>query len=279
MKIQVRHEDTSGGDVWGVQDNNKDPRASIVYQYDMAAGRHDILHPFRQLLRVYENTPVCRATFREMYWRLAAGYDEMMKGNFLALSLPVTGGESDFWEALLIESCRYGPPSKGGKPQLTIGFRLLGGKYAGLIFTQNITYFMWCRKIAKEIGFPMYQRTHYNELVRCCFVGHVMLEKWGDRLSARVSEFHVTSGVKSFNKLIRDGRDEECQYEGYTWPCYKCARGYADTGDVQCKHAVRPYALVKKECPQCGRETFFDLDSGSQICVSCQAAPFKRLEG
>ena len=277
LDLPQSYEDTTGGDVHAVSDRNTG-KSQLVDHYNKGNRSHDELIPFRQLLAGYDGREMTIGTLWDILWRLVAGRDEMLKGETLAPALPAAGQPEDFWEGLFVESCGYAPPTLKGKLQLALRFRIMGGRYGGLRFDQNITYFMVVRKIAKEIGFPKYKRTHYNELVKCVFIGHVLLEKRGDRLVPRVDEYHVTDSVKRINTGVRKKRSQPCNYQGYTWPCYQCSRGYLEAGLVRCEKAVRPYALVRKPCLQCQRESFFDLDSGSKVCVSCQAAPYKRLE-
>lgn len=277
LRIREDLKDTTGGDVHGVGETNTG-KAQLVERFKKVNRSYDYMSPFNQLLRVYSQSAISIDTLWNIAWRLAAGRDEMAAGHNLATTLPATGQPEDFWEGLFIESCRYGPPTRKGKLQLTLSFRIMGGRYAGLRFEQNITYFMVVRKIAREIGFPRYGSTHYNELVKCVFIGHVMLEPWGDKLTPRVSEYHVTSVVKKLNMDIRKERKKPCRYAGYTWPCHKCSRGYMEPGLLRCNKAVRPRALVVKACPACGKESFFDLDSGSKVCVGCQAAPYRLLD-
>ena len=277
LDLRQAQEDTTGGDVWGAGDHNPD-NSQLVDAYNVVNCSHDLTLPFKQLLSWYDQRPATMDALWNIGWRLSAGYDWMMGGQALAQALPVAGPPEEFWEGLFIESCGYGPPTMKGKPQLTLNFRILGGKYAGLRFSQNITYFIVTRKIACEIGFPKFKKTHYSELVKCIFIGRVVLENRGDKLVPRVSEYHVTTGVKSFNMRVRKKRNEPCPYEGYTWPCHRCSRGYAEIGPTSCSRAVQPQALVRRPCPQCNRDSFFDPSSESKVCVSCQAAPYKRLE-
>jgi hypothetical protein len=277
LKVREDLKDTTGGDVHGVSDTNTG-KAQLVECFDRVNRSHDHTQHFNRMLQAYDQSSISIDTLWNIAWRLAAGRDEMVADRGLAPGIPGIGQPDDFWEGLFIESCRYGPPTRKGKLQLTLSFRIMGGKYAGLRFEQNITYFMVVSKIAKEIGFPRYRNTHYNELVKCVFIGHVMLEAWGDRLMPRVSEYHVTSVVKKLNMDIRKERSKSCRYAGYTWPCHRCFRGYVDDGLAKCDNAVRPRALVAKLCSKCGKESFFDLDSGSQVCVGCQAAPYRLLD-
>ena len=277
LQFNCAQEETTGGDVWGAGDHNTD-KGQLVDEYDKASGRQDETVPFRQLLSWYDKQPITWEAMWDIGWRLAAGCDEMLAGHTLAQSLPVAGQPEDFWEGLFIESCGYGPLTAKGKLQLSLCFRIMGGKYAGLRFRQNITYFMVVRKIAREIGFPKYKKTHYSELVKCVFIGHVLFEPRGDKLAPRVSEYHVTTGVQSLNTSVRKQRNAPCPYKGYTWPCYRCSRGYAEIGPSSCARAVQPKALVLRLCPQCNKESFFDPTSESKVCVGCQAAPYKRLE-
>jgi len=277
LHIREDREDTTGDDVNGVSDTNTG-KAQLVERFKKVNRSHDYLAPFNQLLRGYDQCDISINTLWDIAWRLAAGRDEMVAERSLAMALPTAGQPEDFWEGLFIESCRYGPPTRKGKLQLTLGFRVMGGKYAGLRFEQNITYFMVVGRIAKEIGFPRYGNTHYNELIKCVFIGHVMLEPWGDKLTPRINEYHVTSVVKKLNMAIRNERKEPCRYAEYTWPCHRCSRGYVEPGLLRCHRAVRPRALVTKPCPGCQKDSFFDLDSGSRFCVGCQAAPYRLLD-
>lgn len=272
LRITDDHEDLSQEDVWGVHD------ADLVDEFDLYVKGHDELRPFKEMLFRYSGREPTTKLVREIVWRVATGFEDMLNGTMMAAEIPRNGPPEEFWAGLFIESCGYGPPSRKGKLQLTLRFRLMSGKYAGLYFDQNIVYFVVVRKIAKEIGFPLYKKTHYNELVQCVFEGLVKLEQWGgDRLSPRVSEYRITPRVKTFNMGVRKARKADCHIQGYNWPCYSCSRGYADNS-VYCERAVRPDALVRKTCPQCGRSSFFEAEGNSPVCISCQAKPYKLLE-
>jgi len=277
LEIRKEYKDTTGGDTTALGDKNTD-ESHISVQYDKQARHDDPALPVQQLLLGYTGCSVTTETYRNILWRLSAGRETMARREFLLPALPTTGEPDSFWEGLFIESCGYAPPTAKGKLQLALSFRIMGGKYAGLRFEQNIPYFMVIFKIAKEIGFPKYKRTHYNELVKCVFIGNVVFEKRGGRLLPRVSEYHVTSAVKNLNTKLRKERAEPCKYIDYTWACHKCSCGYDDMESGRCERAVRPDALVRKPCPQCQKNSFFDANSTSAVCVGCQALPYKLLE-
>ena len=265
-------------DGYGLHVRDTAQEEQITYQYLREVSGTDRLLPFKEMLLWYTGRTITRELISTIYWRLAAGRDWMLKGRFMAHDFPASGRTTQFWTGLHISSCGYGPLTKNGKLQLTLGFRAMSGPYAGLTFTQHIPYFVVTRKIAKEIGFPVYQKTHYNELVQCVFVGYVSLDLWGDRLTPKVIEYHVSSMASKINRDLRRRRAEECQHAGYTWPCYQCPRGYADTANRYCYRAVRPFALQLKLCPQCNQQSYFDVAVGSSVCVSCQARPFKFID-
>lgn len=216
-----------------------------------------------------------RMTMRDITWRVAAGYDNFMAGIQMKSELPVDTRE---WVGLRIEQCCYSRPFKNGKTSLALFFRFLSGSCAGLMFNQRLPYRYATHVLAKEIGWPRFDKVSPGELVQACLVGEVAFDAKGPRLE----EIHPASTVIRHNRTLRiersipvTGERKRCP-GGYAFPCHECSRGYESSGLNGCRLATRPLAYAKATCPKCRRLSFFEQWPRSQVCVFCEQRTARR---
>ena len=160
--------------------------------------------------------------------------------------------------------------SKTGKVQLVLSFRILDGPYGGLAFKQYMPYRFVTAILAKDIGFPRFKGLHYLEMAGMWFVGLLVSDKWGPRLS----EFSPTSASLDHNRKLRASRKMPCLRD-FECVCHKCIVGY--DGDNPCIRAVHRFTFDKSWCPCCEHESYFDPAADSRICVVCTGKKFREL--
>ena len=210
-----------------------------------------------------------RMLIRDITWRVAAGYDNFVAG-IQADSTMHTGSRE--WVGLRIEQCCYGRPFKSGKTGLLVFFRILSGSFAGLLFSQNLPFRYVTGVLAKEIGWPRFNRVYHGELVQACLVGEVAFEARG----AKLEEIHPASTIIRHNRTLRterkvpaSGPRKRCP-GSYDFPCHECSRGYESPGEDGCILATHPLAYARTECSMCKRVSFFEQWPRAKVCVLCQ---------
>jgi hypothetical protein len=257
-------------------------RTDMTQRYSLKVGAVDEYAPHAEMLLWFYGQFIDRFMLYEICWRLAAGHEWMQTGGRMRREFPETE-IGEHWIGVHVDAVRYGPPTmpkkRGevtipGKPQFTVDFRLLGGPFAGLVVKQNIPYNGVVFHLAKSLGFPAFQKTHFNELVQCVFVGRLAIEG-KTRKFPRIVEFFVSSGTKTFNSALRRDRAKPCPRK-FVHVCHRCPVGYL--GLDACKNATRPVPVIKKHCSGCDKIAMFDPLSKSETCLACEGAPFKLLE-
>jgi hypothetical protein len=227
----------------------------------------DAFPPLREILTPYYGKKLDHVTADPLAWRLAAGRDTMAKGEFL---LDVFMPCEPYWTGLRIEDCHHAIPSKEGKPMIELVLRVYDGVFAGLRFSQKIPYKFVIAKLARDIGMPVYQKVHKNELVQCHFAGLIGYDR-----GPRVSEFHTSPGIRTFNSKIRKERAKPC-IKGYKWLCHQCTMGYLRMEDKEdsklfCPRGTHSMTFKKQACPQCHKEeAWFDPALNSGVCIECK---------
>jgi len=223
------------------------------------------------LLGTYYGKKVTPALVSNMYWRLAAGMDRLVKQEplYAAFTVPC-----DEWVPARIEDILYGRPSlRTGAPTLAFVFRLLDGCYAGLSFTQVLSY-KFCLAIQRDIGLPR-SRLHKNEYALTWLAARLLV------LSAesgpRLEEFDPTPTVQTHNRSLYKSRKEPCGY-GWSWPCLKCSLGHSRANDLfstggpsfRCPRATHSIAWRKRGCGECSKEGWFDVADTGSTCIGCR---------
>lgn len=218
---------------------------------------------------MHVNKYIDRMLMREITWRVAAGYE-----NFLADVQPMNTIRANAreWVGLQIEQCCNSAPFRSGKSSLMLYFRILGGSFAGLSFSQKVPYKYAVGVLAKEIGWPRYKGVHPGELVQACLVGEVAFSPKG----ARLEEIHPASSIIRHNRTLRTERKVPEQGQrrrcpgNYDFPCHECSRGYESGGHDGCILATHPLAYARKECEVCKRVSFFETWPKGKICILCE---------
>ena len=257
-------------------------KSGATQRYAMMLDAYDTFAPHIELLSWYYGQKMDLPLLWDLCWRLAAGQEHMKAGQRMAQAFP-TVEIAEQWVGLHIDSVRYGPPTAPkqlgprtvpGKPQLILDFRVLSGCFGGLKVTQNIPYAGVVFHLAKQLGFPVFKKTHYNELVQCVFIGKLGIVGGGQKFP-RISEFFISDATRTYNAKLRRARAETC-YRGYPQACHRCPVGYL--GASACMNATRALAVVQQECPVCGKMSVFDPLSQAKACLACEGLLFKRLE-
>jgi ribosomal protein S27E len=219
---------------------------------------------FASLLLHYHNRTLTRELSSEIAWRVAGGLQLLSNGRFLEKGFT---RYAPTWLPLRIEGCKHS--RFGNKTSTEVTFRILSGCFAGLTFTQLISYKYLVNKIAKDIGFPAYKKANKNELALCWLVGLVSTD---DPTRPRVEEFFASSSVLSHNRDLRKARAKPCIF-GYSWLCHECTIGHsvgpANNQYLTCPRGTHQATFVEKECKKCHNQGWFDPTSSSVICLGC----------
>jgi hypothetical protein len=218
---------------------------------------------------IHCNAWLDRMTIRDITWRVAAGYDNFVAGIQTESKLHTGVRE---WVGLRIEQCYYGRPFKSGKTSLLVFFRILSGSFAGLLFSQRLPFRYVTGVLAKEIGWPRFNKVYPGEIVQACLVGEVAFAEKGTKLE----EIYPASTVIRHNRTLRkerkvpiSGPRKRCP-GNYDFPCHECSRGYESPGEDGCMLATHPLAYAKADCSVCKRTSFFEQWPRAQICVRCE---------
>lgn len=205
----------------------------------------------------------------ELAWRLAARAKRMVAGLPLSRSFELC---EPHWVGLKIEDCHHSKPSKEGKPMLALTMRIYDGRFAGMSFRQRMPYRFVIAKLARDIGFQVFRKVHKNELVGCHFGG---LLDTTEREYPRITEFYAPMSVANFNRASRKDRAEAC-LKGHLWLCHQCTLGHLVCDDQEknshmyCRRGTHSRTFVKKDCPRCHKEEWFDPASPGVVCMGCR---------
>jgi len=202
-----------------------------------------------------------------LVWRLAAGAEWLKQGCAIE---GVFRKVPPHWAPILIEDCQYVPRNQMRDETVKVFMRVLGGRFAGLPFSQKWPYRYHVHVVAKELGFPLYETSNYRELTRMRMVG--LLDTSNLRYVSVVEVFG-SSGAKNYNKKLMKLR-ATCHF-GYKWACYQCSLGY--TGTKSCSHATHSQGFEQRPCSRCSKtDAWFDPASDYPYCLSCLAADKRR---
>ncbi len=211
----------------------------------------------------YYGRPLREPELEELTWRLAASYDLLQQGGSGQARFVLSQPE---WVPLLIEDCAYTSPSQSGKTRISVTFRLLGGRFAGLRFSQALNHVYLTRVLAPEIGFPRFSSLHHGELVQC-WLGSEFNVPEPERPA--IQDVYGTSVAIEHNRQLRKIRDEPCP-KGYDWACHKCPVGYEYPDG--CPRATHTKTFVRRPCEECRSEkAYFDPSRNDKRCVVCNA--------
>jgi len=221
----------------------------------------------RILLSKYYGQVLDYKSGSSLAWRIAAGAKLMAKGiSTLGEFCPC----DSYWTGLRIDEVNHVHPSKEGKPMLELVLRIYDGIFAGLRFTQRMPYRFVIAKLARDIGFQIYQKVHKNELVGAHFGGLLTCDSSGPR----IAEFYSSMSINKANRDVRKDRTLPC-LKGYRWLCHQCTIGYMKCDDNQnsawwCPRGTHSTTFVKQTCPACLKEAWFDPALNSKICIECK---------
>lgn len=203
--------------------------------------------------------------WKEAVWRISAGLPWIKNGH---ATKPVFVKQPDHWVPLLVEDVQYTAPSKKGEVRVKVWFRILGGVFSGLGFTQVWSHKYHTRVLSKELGFPLWEAVHYKELVYAFIGGLLSTEE--PRFPTLV-EVYGSSGALNHNRKMRKDRAEDC-LRGHEWLCHECSIGlYGEKRGDGCIRATHPLTYVQRACERCRQDSMFDPASKSKFCLRCVA--------
>lgn len=228
----------------------------------------EVDQPLNELLARYAGLELSAEVMSDLIWRLAAGAGWMRHGRVLATTLLPVSDWFDPWVPMWIEGVRYAGASLTGKQLMGVAFRVLKGPFGGLAFSQQLPHSYLTRKFAWELGFTLFRRMHFGELVGCVLVGSLIFE--GQKV--RLDEVGDYANAKRFNARLRCERAKPCGRD-YRWLCHECSMGYE--GANSCPRGTHKVTWVLRACPRCEQEAWSDPESKSRLCVSCSTAEFR----
>lgn len=234
--------------------------------------RFSKIPPFTQLLSWWYGKQFTEMAAFQLCWRVSAGFTWMAENRELQREFVE---HPPLWAGLHIDSMHFGTPSKRTNvPQMSVQLRIMDGPFGGLVIRQLMPYTWIVSKLAKSIGFPMYERQHPFELVQCVFLGRLDLS---NPRFPRVDEFDTSSGTLTHNRRIRKLRGEACVND-WRVACHNCHLGYLNRSDHfvgSCYRATHPRTYVDQLCRVCNREARFDLELNRNACLNCLAKAAK----
>ena len=183
--------------------------------------------------------------WKETVWRISAGLPWIKQGH---VTKPAFVKHPEHWVSLLVEDVQYTTPSKKGAVRVKVWFRILGGTFSGLAFTQLWPHWYHTREVSKELGFPLWEAVHYKELVYARLGGLLNTENPN---YPTLTEVYGASGAVTYNRKMRKERAKDC-LRGYEWLCHECSIGlYGTKSGDGCIRATHPLTYVQRACERC----------------------------
>lgn len=206
----------------------------------------------------------------DISWRVSSSYRWLVKGYTTRDKFYV---HKEHWVPLLLSDCHYTSPGKNGAVRVRVYFRVLGGPFSGLAFTQDWPHWYHVREVAKEMGFLKYSSVHYRETANMWLGGLLRVE---DVRFPAVVEVYGASGAVAHNRRLRAMRDKPC-VAGFNHQCHQCQIGYSEVRfNDGCSRATHSRNLIKKMCTYCSKESWFDpLTPNASRCLGCVAREVK----
>ena len=227
-------------------------------------------NPVHAALSMYYGKTITEELVNDMLWRLAAGEGHMSSGYQL---------ENDFvpaapsWVILQLIEMVHEKASANGNAKLRLMFRILGGPFSGLKFSQVMPFKYVRSRFANGIGYPKFKPVPPFSLVQSLLAGLLQLAKG----AACLGEVAATGQTAKFNRALIKKR-KDCP-SGYSWPCHSCKKGYL--GEESCDKATHPFTYIQRPCERCRKRgidrSWFDPRSAGKVCLECVSHDVKRL--
>lgn len=172
------------------------------------------------------------ASLRRLALKFLQNKSYLKKGKLL----PVWDNQDPVWTVLSVRDIRK-PSHKTTKPSREVEVIGLTGPLAGdvWVFTYPVSYLRW---LAKEIGFPKYEKAHERDLFRMRAFG-LMGAQSKSHPSVTVMKFVATSTLKKQNRRLAVTRlEKNCQQKTYS--CATCFKGI-DQCLLACRKHTKTY--------------------------------------
>lgn len=223
-------------------------------------------------LRHLAGTFVTEQVLDKVCWRMAGNYKRL---KYRKAVPPWHAQRLPEWVPTQIVSCRR--ERKGKKIGARLGFRILAGTPAGLT-----AYKWWSLKFCRYLStdFMFSKRPRGRRLAKMPYTAPEQLV--GLRVNVRVmpkecgrepgfDSVGFPAASKAWNKTqlscrfrIEPGFRCKLSLLAHQLACHHCPLGYQS-----CRAATHKTDWVKKDCPECKQEAFFDPEIQSDACVDC----------
>ena len=226
-----------------------------------------------ELLSGYALKTLDAALYKQIAWRLAAGYDGLAENRRLETDFRAI---KPYWSTLRVDDIWYGRPSRDGNAMLELSMFVYDGAFAGLWMQQRIGYAWVMHKLATDIGFPRFKPVHKNELVQARYVG--LLDATGAAVA--VTENATSPAAKAYTAKLRRARANHYCVMPDKQACETCVLGYEfDANDVtaSCPLGTHARTYVRRMCDCCKVVSWFDPSRPQSDCLPCVAAANRRL--
>ncbi len=213
---------------------------------------------------------VTEGQLRELAWRLAGNVDRLRSGRSV---VPWSRQEGREWVPVQVVATRYAirkkPQEKFGRSGRTVRFRVLAGTPCPVEMTQ-----WWSHSksdvVAGELGFtrrpPLY-KADQGELMGMRFAA--LIDPAQSTREPWFFHVHCPPSFRAYNRALIKLRRRigfSCP-EGYEHHCFQCP-----VGARACPAACHPEDFEARDCPHCGKLSWFDTDAKfvNDGCINCQ---------
>ena len=249
-------------------DDNVDNRSKIPVE---------TIRSVENFLMFYYGKTFDLRTRLDIVWRLTACRKRFKKGqNSLAEYIPIPPD----WYEMRVEDARFlDSANQDGRIVMLVelAIRLIDGPFGGLRFRQRVPYKFLIGSFAHTVGFRYFKDVCKGDFVGCAFIG--LFDTSRD--IPMVTKFDAKHSQKSKNTQKYRARRTACKY-GFTWSCPDCSLGHAVGGEwsygtqaSRCMFATHSATYVKKFCPECLKEGFFDPIRKDKSCLNCTEGKYE----
>jgi len=202
---------------------------------------------------------------KEFAWRLAGNLPHLRRGAVVGPWMAPGAAE---WVPLQITAA-WPAPRRHDKPHTRLGLRVLAGGPAGMYFTKHLSNGQ-LSLAARHFGFSrssgQFPYREPSELVLLRF--YALLDPMRTKgLEPNFKEMDCPTGCLKHNRLIlnRRFRVDPCPHR-YAHRCSQCPVGYNN-----CHGATHREDFAVRFCTGCGKDAYFDPETGADVCVECWA--------
>lgn len=154
-----------------------------------------------------------------------------------------------------------------GEIGTSVRFRVLAGTATSLIVTKFIGRrfgVALARRIGFSASYEKYPFSDAKQLIGLRFLGELSAAK-STLAEPRFEQIACPASMIDYNRgLLKLRLHHEPCPKGYIHPCHRCVVGYRD-----CPAGTHRMSYEKRFCEGCGTDAYFDPDSSSPLCVTC----------